>query len=195
MILLNDVVEVATAPHPYAFPLHAGSCPCLFGRSAGGERCVRSEARIRATRRHQISRVGIGSSHDHWRADVCYVGSNAGGYSHAASIFSNRFRAISITSTLSSAHSHSALMGTHILNHTRVPPVSTTCLLATPHRMTILLLRLLINTGGYVNDTWLITGSSVGLGRSIVEAALAAGHNFVGVLPHAAKYHILTQFG
>jgi hypothetical protein len=90
-----------------------GSCPCLFGRSAGGERCVRSEARIRATRRHQISRVGIGSSHDHWRADVCYVGSNAGGYSHAASIFSNRFRAISITSTLSSAHSHSALMGTH----------------------------------------------------------------------------------
>jgi hypothetical protein len=22
MILLNDVVEVATAPHPYAFPLH-----------------------------------------------------------------------------------------------------------------------------------------------------------------------------
>jgi hypothetical protein len=77
------------------------------------ERCVRSEARIRATRRHQISRVGIGSSHDHWRADVCYVGSNAGGYSHAASIFSNRFRAISITSTLSSAHSHSALMGTH----------------------------------------------------------------------------------
>jgi len=26
--------------------------------------------------------------------------------------------------------------------------------------MTILLLRLLINTGGYVNDTWLITGSS-----------------------------------
>jgi hypothetical protein len=23
MILLNDVVEVATAPHPYAFPLHA----------------------------------------------------------------------------------------------------------------------------------------------------------------------------
>jgi hypothetical protein len=30
MILLNDVVEVATAPHPYAFPLHAGSCPCLL---------------------------------------------------------------------------------------------------------------------------------------------------------------------
>ena len=22
MILLNDVVDVATAPHPYAFPLH-----------------------------------------------------------------------------------------------------------------------------------------------------------------------------
>src|ERR1700736_5068142 len=53
-----------------------------------------------------------------------------------------------------------------------------TCLLAAPHRMTILLM-LLIHTGGYVNDTWVITGSSVGLGRSIVEAALAAGHNVV----------------
>lgn len=30
-----------------------------------------------------------------------------------------------------------------------------------------------------MNDTWLITGSSVGLGRSMVEAALAAGHNVV----------------
>src|ERR1700736_6213425 len=32
-----------------------------------------------------------------------------------------------------------------ILNHTSVPPVSTTCLLATPHRI-IILLRILINT-------------------------------------------------
>jgi NAD(P)-dependent dehydrogenase (short-subunit alcohol dehydrogenase family) len=38
-----------------------------------------------------------------------------------------------------------------------------------------------------MNDTWLITGSSVGLGRSIVEAALAAGHNVVGVLRQDAK--------
>src|SRR3977135_3131398 len=33
------------------------------------------------------------------------------------------------------------------LNHTSVPPVSTTCLLATPHGI-IILLRVLINTGG-----------------------------------------------
>lgn len=31
-----------------------------------------------------------------------------------------------------------------------------------------------------MKETWLVTGSSVGLGRSIVEAALAEGHNVVG---------------
>lgn len=31
-----------------------------------------------------------------------------------------------------------------------------------------------------MTSTWMITGSSVGLGREIVEAALAAGHNVVG---------------
>src|ERR1700736_3988294 len=94
MILLNDVVEVATAPHPYAFPLHAPGSSfheiVNWARTARA-RCDEevpngvarnratdsddhgcSEARIRATRRHQMSRVGIGSSHDHWRADVCY---------------------------------------------------------------------------------------------------------------------------
>jgi NAD(P)-dependent dehydrogenase (short-subunit alcohol dehydrogenase family) len=30
-----------------------------------------------------------------------------------------------------------------------------------------------------MKETWLVTGSSVGLGRSIVEAALAEGHNVV----------------
>src|SRR3979490_2862884 len=30
-----------------------------------------------------------------------------------------------------------------------------------------------------MKETWLVTGSSVGLGLSIVEAALAAGHNVV----------------
>jgi NAD(P)-dependent dehydrogenase (short-subunit alcohol dehydrogenase family) len=31
-----------------------------------------------------------------------------------------------------------------------------------------------------MTETWIVTGSSVGLGREIVEAALAAGHNVVG---------------
>jgi len=31
-----------------------------------------------------------------------------------------------------------------------------------------------------MRKTWIVTGSSVGLGREIVEAALAAGHNVVG---------------
>jgi hypothetical protein len=79
-----------------------------------------------------------------------------------------------------------------ILNHTSVPPVSTTCLLATPHRI-IILLRLLINTGEYMNDTWLITGSSVGLGRSIVEAALAAGHNVIATARDPASLDDLTS--
>lgn len=79
-----------------------------------------------------------------------------------------------------------------ILNHTRVPPVSTTCLLATPPRI-IILLGLLINTGRYMNDTWLITGSSVGLGRSIVEAALAAGHNVVATARDPASLDDLAS--
>src|ERR1700680_4818669 len=33
-------------------------------------------------------------------------------------------------------------------------------------------------------ETWLVTGSSVGLGRSIVEAALAQGHNGVATARH-----------
>ena len=79
-----------------------------------------------------------------------------------------------------------------ILNHTSVPPVSTTCLLAAPYRI-IILLRLVINSGGYMNDTWLITGSSVGLGRSIVEAALAAGHNVVATARDPASLDDLAS--
>src|SRR5260221_4139473 len=35
-----------------------------------------------------------------------------------------------------------------------------------------------------MKETWLVTGSSVGLGRSIVEAALAEGHNVVATARH-----------
>src|ERR1700726_2192507 len=35
-----------------------------------------------------------------------------------------------------------------------------------------------------MRETWLVTGSSVGLGRSIVEAALAEGHNVVATTRH-----------
>jgi NAD(P)-dependent dehydrogenase (short-subunit alcohol dehydrogenase family) len=51
----------------------------------------------------------------------------------------------------------------------------------------ILLLQLSINTGVHVkNDTWLVTGSSVGLGRAIVEEALAAGCNVVATARNPA---------
>src|ERR1700730_3021375 len=68
------------------------------------------------------SQVAVQCTRNLLRAHVLQGGASfrdAGGYSHAASIFSNRFRAISITATLSSAHSHSALTGTH-----RDPPSS-----------------------------------------------------------------------
>src|ERR1700680_4706952 len=35
-----------------------------------------------------------------------------------------------------------------------------------------------------MKETWLVTGSSVGLGRSVVEAALAEGHNVVATARH-----------
>src|ERR1700676_1600272 len=35
-----------------------------------------------------------------------------------------------------------------------------------------------------MKEIWLVTGSSVGLGRSIVEAALAEGHNVVATARH-----------
>src|SRR5260370_37298119 len=35
-----------------------------------------------------------------------------------------------------------------------------------------------------MKETWLVTGSSVGLGRSIVEAALVEGHNVVATARH-----------
>src|SRR5260370_17600330 len=35
-----------------------------------------------------------------------------------------------------------------------------------------------------MKETWLVPGSSVGLGRSIVEAALAEGHNVVATARH-----------
>jgi NAD(P)-dependent dehydrogenase (short-subunit alcohol dehydrogenase family) len=38
---------------------------------------------------------------------------------------------------------------------------------------------LIFQDGYIVKETWIVTGSSVGLGRSIVEAALAEGHNVV----------------
>jgi NAD(P)-dependent dehydrogenase (short-subunit alcohol dehydrogenase family) len=44
-----------------------------------------------------------------------------------------------------------------------------------------------------MNDTWLITGSSVGLGRSIVEAALAAGHNVVATARDPASLDDLAS--
>src|SRR5260221_268139 len=51
----------------------------------------------------------------------------------------------------------------------------------------ILSLQLSINTGVHVkNDTWLVTGSSVGLGRAIVEEALAAGCNVVATARNPA---------
>ena len=46
---------------------------------------------------------------------------------------------------------------------------------------------------GSMNDTWLITGSSVGLGRAIVEAALAAGHNVVGTARDPASLDDLAS--
>src|SRR6202790_668239 len=35
-----------------------------------------------------------------------------------------------------------------------------------------------------MKETWLVTGSAVGLGRSIVEAALAEGHNVAATARH-----------
>lgn len=43
-----------------------------------------------------------------------------------------------------------------------------------------------------MTDTFLVTGSSVGLGRSIVEAALAAGHNVVATARNPAALSDLT---
>jgi len=42
-------------------------------------------------------------------------------------------------------------------------------------------------------QTWLVTGSSVGLGRAIVEAALTAGHNVVATARNPRTLDDLTQ--
>jgi NAD(P)-dependent dehydrogenase (short-subunit alcohol dehydrogenase family) len=44
-----------------------------------------------------------------------------------------------------------------------------------------------------MKETWLVTGSSVGLGRSIVEAALAEGRNVVATARHPRTLDDLWQ--
>src|SRR4030088_2865290 len=46
-----------------------------------------------------------------------------------------------------------------------------------------------------MKETWLVTGSSVGLGRSIVETALAEGHNVVATARHPRTLdNLASQF-
>jgi hypothetical protein len=65
---------------------------------------------------------------------------------------------------------------TPALDYNPVPSVSATCLGRIEYGTYT---TVVINTEVSMKETWFVTGSSVGLGRSIAEAALAEGHDVV----------------